>query len=324
MLVPSGPEIVLRKAAKESANVAIIDGIAFEYSIVNIPCHLPPGVKNHFFVGMFGMESGDDAAHGVVEQSRTDADYVGEFELVRGAEEGFVLAYGLSFVVENGPAGSEPARVDLGSGRFEWPGRSLSFFLSDPAKAVRVRERMLNLRVAAGFKIRQVILSSQRISDGGMRLGIAPRACECEKVADKSSGRSLQDFFRIAQRMADVLENRALAEIGNEAVERIALAVALFAHDGRASEHPERIKRRRGPVAVGVGNQLWSENAIVSAGCHCITDRILCFDQRQIMRVECNQRCVSEGIAVTARREEMPAGIREFGGCGVVRMGRVK
>ncbi|MNL76358.1 hypothetical protein D3C87_2023150 [compost metagenome] len=65
---------------------------------------------------MVRVQRRDDTLGRVVEQHRADADHDAEFVVMRGAEEGLVLADRLAFVVEDGPAAANPAWIDDGRG----------------------------------------------------------------------------------------------------------------------------------------------------------------------------------------------------------------
>ena len=58
------------------------------------------------------MQRRDHPLDRIVEQDRTDPDLLAELEGVCVVEERLVLPDRLTFVVENGPAAADPARVD--------------------------------------------------------------------------------------------------------------------------------------------------------------------------------------------------------------------
>ena len=79
------------------------------------------GSKTHLLPGVVGVQGGDDALDGVVEQHRADADADVELEAVGGGEERLVLADRLALVVEDGPAAAHPARTDIVGVISGWP-----------------------------------------------------------------------------------------------------------------------------------------------------------------------------------------------------------
>ena len=116
-----------------------------------------PGIEDDLFVGVVGMDGGDDALNRVVTQDRADADLHAELELVplrwELAEERLVLADRLALVVEDGPAAAHPARIDDRAAVDHRSRLGLDLLLDLAAEAVGVAEADLELasvRPAAG------------------------------------------------------------------------------------------------------------------------------------------------------------------------------
>jgi hypothetical protein len=147
--------------------------------VVHVVSGLLPGIETYLLPGVVGVQGGDDALDGVVEQHRADADADVELETLGIGEERFVLADGLALVVEDGPAAPHPARADvvrrhrlqavraqddlpLGIALGNRSRLSLNLLLDLTAKAVGVGEADLDSRAARGQRVVEVGLASQR------------------------------------------------------------------------------------------------------------------------------------------------------------------
>ena len=94
---------------EEVADVGVGLGIGDQHGVVDIPGLLPPRVEDDLFPGVVGVQGGDDPFDRIVEESGADADADVEFEAVGVGKERLELADRLAFVVEDGPATTDPA-----------------------------------------------------------------------------------------------------------------------------------------------------------------------------------------------------------------------
>ena len=160
------------------------------------------------------MQCGDHPLHGVIEQDRRDAG-IGHlrfrFVQVRAAEERLVLFDRLAFVVVDGPAAADPARVrgarhghavverqcagaDIAA-RQQYVRRTdrcvtrlgLNLRLQVPPKAIGIREADLNLQALRRQRIADMGFAYQR---GGK--GRFAAAAEAIEVVDKAAGGALE------------------------------------------------------------------------------------------------------------------------------------
>src|SRR5581483_282284 len=114
LIVPGLQIIGIGQTPEEIAHIRV--GFwAKQYVVVYIPRGLFPGIKQRFLVGMIRMKGRYNALCRVIEKDRANAYRHSEFEMMGYAEKRLVFAYGLTFVVKNGPATSDPARIDCRS-----------------------------------------------------------------------------------------------------------------------------------------------------------------------------------------------------------------
>ena len=117
--------------------------------VIDVPGLLMPGIEDHLFIGVVGMHRGHDSFDRVVKEDGADSrTCIAELELMslwQLAEKRLVLADRLAFVVEDGPAAADPARIN------DWPfvhdraRLGLDLLLNLATKAVRVAEGDLDL-----------------------------------------------------------------------------------------------------------------------------------------------------------------------------------
>ena len=161
--------------------------------VVDVVGGLLPGVEHHLLVGVVRVQRGDDTLGRVVEQHRADADLHAEFEAMRGAEEGLVLADRLALVVEDGPAAADPARVDHGAAFYQRPGLGLDLLLDFAAETVGVGEAELDLQALRRQWGTDVGFAGEGRGAGGLPLrrvvGVGLlRAPEAVEVVDDARG----------------------------------------------------------------------------------------------------------------------------------------
>src|SRR5262245_60451322 len=111
-----------------------------------------PRVEHDFFVGVVGMNGGNNALDRVVTVNGAYPNHSAELELLplrKLAEKWFVLANRLALVVENGPAAADPAWIDHRPIINHGSRLRLNFLLDVAAKAVRVAECDLELALLA-------------------------------------------------------------------------------------------------------------------------------------------------------------------------------
>ena len=115
-VVPGGQIVSLQQAPEEAADVGVVLWIGLQDRIIYVPRLLSPRIEDDFFIGMVGMQGGDDAFNRVVEQDRRDAGH-GHLWLffikVCAAEEGLVLFDGLPFVIIDRTPFSHPAVIGM-------------------------------------------------------------------------------------------------------------------------------------------------------------------------------------------------------------------
>ena len=111
-LVFEAQEVSVGEALKERPDVSILPGISLQHVIVDISTLLPARIEDHLFVGVIGMQCSNHALDRVMEEGRAHSNLVAKAEVVSVVEEWLVLSDRLSLVVEDGPATSDPARVD--------------------------------------------------------------------------------------------------------------------------------------------------------------------------------------------------------------------
>src|SRR5947209_3606279 len=91
-----------------SGNVSVRPRVELD-CIVDIPGRLLPWIEHHLFPRVVGVQGGDHALDGVIEEHRADANADVKLEAMGIGEERLVLANGLALVVEDGPAAAHPA-----------------------------------------------------------------------------------------------------------------------------------------------------------------------------------------------------------------------
>src|SRR5262249_20733203 len=149
LLIPGLPRVglcfeILRHIASDvrvCAGVAGFNAVCGD-RVVHVISFLPPRREYDLLISVVWVDRGDEAFERVVEQDRADADLNAEFKLVplicKLAEEWLILADGLTFVVEDGPAAADPTRVDDRPALDQRPGLGLNLLLNLPTEAVRV------------------------------------------------------------------------------------------------------------------------------------------------------------------------------------------
>src|SRR5947209_8035769 len=119
------PSLPVRRLCLEVRRHVVLDvrigtwihvlGVPRRAVVIDVVSGLLPRVEYDLVEGVVGMQGGDDALGGVVEQHGADADLCPELKPVSRTKERLVLADGLALVVEDGPAAADPTRVDLGA-----------------------------------------------------------------------------------------------------------------------------------------------------------------------------------------------------------------
>ena len=185
-------------SAGEGFDVVVPAGIE-QHRVVHVPGLLLPGIEEDFLVGVVGMQRGDHALNGIVEEHRAHAGAHVGFEGGGIAEERLELADRLALVVEDGPSAADPARVYVLVRQFRPPvcadndsplrialrtaSRLRPHLLLDLApEAVGVGQAQLDPGLLPGGQIGRMRLACHGQHGGRLRLGIVARAMVCEEI----------------------------------------------------------------------------------------------------------------------------------------------
>ena len=171
---------------------------------------------------------------------------------------------------------------------------------------------MLNFRMFARPEVGGMRLAGESVDGCRFGLGAVARAGIRKQVVDQPRSGHFQNGVRMAQRISQVFEDRGLIQVWVEAVERIAGALALLAHDGSADHHAQGIERDLGAVAVRIGHTIGREHSIVDLRRDDIANGVAHFNRQQVVAVIGDNGRVIEGVDKPPRQEEMPARLFQF------------
>src|SRR5260370_19381915 len=220
------------------------------------------------------MQHRDEGIGGGVEHVRADVALWSELELIRSAEERLVFPNWLSLIVEDRPAGANPSGADVGSSVDERPRLGLDFLLDFAYEAGGISERVLVKRCLPVSEIRGGGRARQRVDHERRGLRAVASAVVRVEIVEQPRRRVAQDAQRIGEWIREMREDRGVVEVGKETGERVAEGLAHLAHDGGASDKPERVEGHLTTITIGIADQVRQKHAIVIGHLRRVADRV--------------------------------------------------
>ena len=260
LCIPGRQIVGIRKPAEKHADIGI--GLGIEgHGIVDVVARLLPRIEDGLLIGIVRMQRRGDALHRVVEERAAHAPCL-DAELRVGAEERLVFPDRLALVVVDFLSRGDPAGIgDRGGGiaEIERTGLRLGLGLRVAAETVRIDEMQLD----------RGLRSRREIAD----MGLAGDRCRADRdsseiIDDAGRGRAeLRDGERARvwsrrRRPRCRVGARSTVKLSKESPSTGPAALPL---KRGAGQHAEGVEPGLGAVAVGIGDQLRLQHAIVIA-----------------------------------------------------------
>src|ERR1700723_70056 len=113
---------------------------------------------------MVRVQRGNQAFHRVIEENRTNPNFVTKFKFMGVIKKGFVLPNRFAFIVEDGPAACHPAWVHRRVASIDEAGLGLDLALYLSSKAIRIGEVDMDLKAIRWQRATCVCLTSKNSS----------------------------------------------------------------------------------------------------------------------------------------------------------------